>query len=61
MSEKSALPFLVDGVQSIAVNNGIARILFMRLDITGTPMPAVELHIPMNQMASIAQSLSKIK
>ena len=61
MSEKSALPFLVDGVQSIAVNNGIARILFFRLDITGAPLPAVELQIPMNQMQGIAQSLGKIK
>lgn len=61
MSEKLVPTFLVDGVQSIAINNGIARIMLMRLDITGKPTQNVELHIPMNQVASIAEALQRIR
>jgi len=41
--------FVVDGIQSISVHNGIARVLFMLLDVNGKPLPAAELNIPMNQ------------
>ena len=53
--------YLVDGIQSVAIHNGIARIVFMRLDTNGKPLPSVELNIPMNQVPSITTALSKIK
>jgi hypothetical protein len=53
--------FMVDGIQSVAIHNGVARIVFMRLDTNGKPLPTVELNVPMNQMSSITQSLGKVK
>ena len=53
--------FMVDGIQSVAIHNGVARVLFMRLDTDGEPLPSVELNIPMNQVASITTALSKVK
>lgn len=53
--------YLVDGIQSVAIHNGIARIVFMRLDTNGKPLPSVELNIPMNQVPSITTALSKVK
>jgi hypothetical protein len=61
MTDNHTPAFLIDGISSIAVNNGVARIMFMRLDINGKPMPELELHIPMNQIVATAQSLAKIK
>ena len=61
---KNHLPvenFMVDGIQSVAIHNGVARVVFMRLDTDGKPLPSVELNIPLNQMASITQALSKVK
>jgi hypothetical protein len=53
--------FMVDGIQSVAIHNGVARIVFMRLDTNGEPLPSVELNVPMNQMSSITQALGKVK
>ena len=53
--------FMVDGIQSVAIHNGVARVLFMRLGTDGTPLTSVELNIPINQMPSIAQALGKVK
>lgn len=53
--------FMVDGIQSVAIHNGVARIVFMRLDTNGKPLPSVELNVPMNQMPSITQALGKVK
>ena len=53
--------YLVDGIQSVAIHNGLARIVFMRLDTKGKPLPSVELNIPMNQVAPITAALGKIK
>jgi|TARA_R110001583_G_scaffold195427_1_gene373256 hypothetical protein len=53
--------FMVDGIQSVAIHNGVARIVFMRLDTNGKPLPTVELNVPMNQMSSITQALGKVK
>lgn len=63
MTNNNLLPLnlVVDGIQSVAVHNGIARVLFMRLDVDGKPLPAVELNIPMNQMKAISQALGKVK
>jgi hypothetical protein len=52
---------MVDGIQSVAIHNGVARIVFMRLDTNGKPDPSVELNIPMNQMSSITKALGNIK
>ena len=51
---------IVDGIQTVGVHNGIARVLFMRLGADGKAAPAVELLIPINQIGAIAQGLSKI-
>lgn len=53
--------YLVDGIHSVSIHNGIARIVFMRLDTDGEALPSVELNIPMNQMPAISEALSSIK
>ena len=50
---------VVDGIQTVGVHNGIARVQFMRLGADGKPVPAVELLIPINQVSAIVQGLSK--
>jgi hypothetical protein len=52
--------FMVDGIQSVAIHNGVARIVFMRLDTNGKPIPSVELNVPMNQMPTITQALGRV-
>lgn len=52
---------LVDGIQSIGVHNGVARVTFIRLGPDGKPLPVVELCIPANQAAIIAQGIGKIR
>ena len=52
---------VVDGIQSIGVHNGIARVVLMRLGADGKPDAAVELCISVNQIAQIAQGLAKVK
>ena len=59
MDEKKTV--LVDGIQSIGVHNGIARITFMRLGTDGRPAPVIDLCIPVNQAMAISQGISKIK
>ena len=51
---------VVDGIQTVGVHNGIARVQFIRLGADGRPVPAVELLIPVNQASAIVQGLSKI-
>lgn len=58
---KPVANYLVDGIQSVSIHNGIARVVFMRLDTNGKPLPSVELNIPMNQVSSITTALSKVK
>lgn len=61
MSAANTFPtIVVDGIQSGGVHNGLARIQFMRIDVDGKPQPALEMLIPMNQIMSIAQGMSKI-
>jgi len=50
---------IVDGIQTVGVHNGVARVQFMRLGADGKPVPAVELLIPVNQISAIVQGLSK--
>lgn len=52
---------VVDGIKSVSVHNGLARVLFMRLDAKGEALPVVELNIPLNQMNGISIALSKVK
>lgn len=60
MSEKID-SVVVDGIQSIGVHNGIARVTFMRLGADGKPEPVIEICIPANQAATIAQGIGKIR
>lgn len=53
--------YLVDGVHSVSIHNGVVRIVFMRLDSEGNAVPSVELNIPMNQVASINDVMSEMK
>lgn len=52
--------YVVDGIKSIAIHNGVARVLFMRLDADGEPLPAVELDIPLNQLEAITTAIGNI-
>jgi hypothetical protein len=51
----------VDGVHGIAVYNGIAKIVLVRLDTNGTNHPVVELSIPVGQISTIVRALSTIR
>lgn len=51
--------FLIDGVNSIAIHNGVVRIQFMRLSMEGKPEPSLQLHIPVTAMKSVADALKK--
>jgi hypothetical protein len=51
---------LVDAIQTAGVHNGVARVRFVRLGADGKPVPAVELLIPVSQLATIAQGLGRI-
>jgi hypothetical protein len=53
--------FLIDGVHSMAIHNGVARVIMMRLGVDGKATPTVELHIPLNSMKSILETFQKIK
>lgn len=64
MSSIQQLPvenYLVDGVHSVSIHNGVVRIVFMRLDSEGNALPSVELNIPMSQIDSISDVMSQIK
>ena len=50
MQQDNAAVFLVDGVSSIAVHNGVARVQFMRLDVGGKVMPSLEVWVPLPAM-----------
>jgi hypothetical protein len=60
-SDLVPLNLVVDGIKSVSVHNGLARVLFIRLDAAGQPLPVVELNIPMNQMSGISAALGKVK
>ncbi|OGR06880.1 MAG: hypothetical protein A2511_17525 [Deltaproteobacteria bacterium RIFOXYD12_FULL_50_9] len=51
--------FLVDGISSIAIHNGVVRVQFMRLGMDGKPQPTVELHIPVTSIKSVMEALGK--
>jgi hypothetical protein len=52
---------LVDGVSSIAIHNGVARVQFMRLDLDGRPTDSHEVMIPMGAVQSIIEALQKLQ
>ena len=60
MSSQGIKAIAVDGIQTVGVHNGIARVQFMRLGADGKPVPTVELLIPVNQVTAISHGLSKI-
>ncbi|WP_430233708.1 hypothetical protein, partial [Nitrosomonas communis] len=51
--------FLVDGVSTIAIHNGVVRIQFMRLGTDGGPQPCLQLHVPVSAMKSVAEAIRK--
>jgi hypothetical protein len=51
---------IVDGIHTVGIHNGVARVKFIRLAADGKPVPAVELLIPVPQIAVIVQGLGKI-
>lgn len=53
--------FLVDGVSSIAIHNGVARVQFMRLGLDGQPNDSHEVLIPMGAVPSIIEALQKLQ
>ena len=61
MANSTEVPtILADGVNALAVHNGIARVQFMRLGIDGKPQPVVELGLPVNGVKSIIEALRKV-
>ena len=52
--------FLCDTVHSIAVHNGIARLVLVRLDAAGASVPVLEVAIPVSQVGSLVKSLAPI-
>ena len=60
MANASEVPtILADGVNALAVHNGVARVQFMRLGIDGRPLPVAELHVPVSALKSIMEALRK--
>lgn len=51
--------FLVDGISTIAIHNGVVRIQFMRIGMNGGPVPSVELHVPVTTMKSVVDAFKK--
>jgi len=61
MANPSEVPsILADGVNALAVHNGIARVQLMRLGVDGKPQPAVELQLPVGVVKSIIEALRKV-
>ena len=52
---------LVDGVSSIAIHNGVARVQFMRLGLDGLPTDSHEVLIPLGAVPSIIEALQKLQ
>jgi hypothetical protein len=60
-TEKEQVPnFLVDGVNAVAIHNGVMRMQFMRLAVSGRAEAVVELSIPVSQMRSIGEAFTKV-
>jgi hypothetical protein len=55
------LTLLVDGVSSIAIHNGVARVQFMRLGLDGQQINSHEVLIPMGAVPSIIEALQKLQ
>ena len=53
--------YFVDGINSMAIHNGVVRIEFMRLETDGKPQSAVQLNVPINSIQSLIDALNKIK
>ena len=51
--------YLIDGLQALAMHNGVARIMFMKMNMAGQPVPEVQLMIPLDQMKEIIEGLQK--
>ena len=61
MANSDEIPtILADGVNALAVHNGIVRVQFMRLGIDGKPQPVVELQLPVSAIKSINEALRKV-
>ena len=50
-----------DAVESLAVHNGVARLLLTRLSADGASAPALELLAPTVVVAQIIEALQQIK
>lgn len=51
----------VDGIQTIGIHNGVARVLFVRMSAEGKALPALELLIPVSQAVHIVKGLAGIR
>lgn len=60
MDPKNDVPsYLIDGVQALAMHNGVARVMFMKMNMSGQPAPEVQLMIPLDQLQGIIEGLQK--
>ena len=59
MEDRNEVVF-VDGIQALAVHNGVARIKLIRLGADGKPAATLELLVPTKQVKSIVEGLNKL-
>lgn len=52
--------YLVDGVSGLAVHNGVVRLQFMRLNVTGAATDNLEIQIPISSVNSVVEALKKV-
>jgi hypothetical protein len=52
--------YLVDGISTIAIHNGVVRVQFMRLGMDGKPKPTIELQLPTTSLKSVLEALRKV-
>jgi hypothetical protein len=58
---QDSLPrILIDGVSAMAIHNGVARIILMRLGVDGKPVNSHELQVPLPAMKSLIEALRKV-
>ena len=53
--------FLVDGVSTVGVHNGVARVQFMRIGVDGKVVNSLELCFSTGTVKSIIDALRKVQ
>lgn len=59
-NEEEMVTVFVDGVASLGMHNGVARVQFFKLGSDGKAVPALELLVPVNQLRGVIDGLGKV-